>query len=84
MEAVFNTRFLFILLGKSSRAFHMTVSAGDEGQLPAERGINLKEKKINQGGKHHFTKSLGTEGVHPRFLEEFQEGAAELQLYVTR
>lgn len=56
----------------------MTLCAGDGGQLPAERGIHLKEKKINQGGKHNFSKSLGMEGALPRFLEEFQEGAAEL------
>lgn len=43
----------------------------------------LKEKKKKiRGGKHNFPKLLGMESVHPKLLEEFQEGA-DLHPHVT-
>lgn len=46
-----------------------SASAGRGGQLPAEKGICFKERKVDQGGKRHFTKSLGMEAVHGRVSE---------------
>lgn len=77
--------FFRLLVSEISTSFpYDHVSAGDGGKLPAETGIYLKikKKKMSQGGKHNFPKSLGVEDVHPKLLEEFQE-AAELHSHVT-